>query len=292
MRGPTGPGVVGSDRRRAVPNTAAGRKAARAAKAAKAAAKRAAKPSLLYVLDAPATLSLNQVVITLARRHKRPGSDRGALKPWYHQPTPAGAARLAPEDREILELLDLARDVSTNADSQAVAEASSPANGTPAGMNRFILRPDVQAEVVERLCRTGRCRLRRTEDEDDPPGLRWDDGPPWEFWIDIRCADAAAKRWTWRGTLRRRRGEDRMDLAEPLVLLPGLVIQGIGRAARFDDAGIYLWMARLRHEKEMSLPRPSRTPCSAGSWAMPGSAPTGWSRTCTSKRSTCRPSPA
>jgi superfamily II DNA or RNA helicase len=44
-----------------------------------------------------------------------------------------------------------------------------------------------------------------------------------------------------------------MDLAEPLVLLPGLVIQGVGRAARFDDAGIYLWMARLRHEKEMVI---------------------------------------
>ena len=44
-----------------------------------------------------------------------------------------------------------------------------------------------------------------------------------------------------------------MDLAEPLVLLPGLVILGMGRAARFDDAGIYLWMARLRHEKEMIL---------------------------------------
>lgn len=233
---------------------AASRKAARAAKAAKAAAKRAARPALLYVLDAPATLNLNQVVITLARRHKRPGSERGALKPWYHQPTPAGAARLGPEDREILELLDLARDISTNADSQAVAEATAPANGTPTGMNRFVLRPDVQSEVVERLCRTGRCRLRRTEDEDDPPGLRWDDGPPWEFWIDIRLADPAAKRWTWRGTLRRRRGEDRMDLAEPLVLLPGLVLQGVGRAARFDDAGIYLWMARLRHEKEMSLP--------------------------------------
>ena len=111
----------------------------------------------------------------------------------------------------------------------------------------------MQAEVVERLCRTGRCRLRRTEDEDDPPALRWDDGPPWEFWIDIRLADPDAKRWVWRGTLRRYRGDDRMDLAEPLILLPGLVVQGIGRAARFDDAGIYLWMARLRHEKELSL---------------------------------------
>ncbi len=44
-----------------------------------------------------------------------------------------------------------------------------------------------------------------------------------------------------------------MDLAEPLVLLPGLVVQGVGRAARFDDAGVFAWMLRLRHEKEMAL---------------------------------------
>jgi superfamily II DNA or RNA helicase len=69
--------------------------------------------------------------------------------------------------------------------------------------------------------------------------------------IDVKLADAAARRWSWRGALRR--GDDRMDLAEPLVLLPGLVLLGIGRAARFDDAGVFLWMARLRHEKEMAL---------------------------------------
>jgi superfamily II DNA or RNA helicase len=44
-----------------------------------------------------------------------------------------------------------------------------------------------------------------------------------------------------------------MDLAEPLVLLPGLLVLGAGRTARFDDAGVFLWMARLRHEKELVL---------------------------------------
>jgi superfamily II DNA or RNA helicase len=85
----------------------------------------------------------------------------------------------------------------------------------------------------------------------NPPALRWDDARPWRFVIDIKLADPSARRWTWRGALRR--DDDRMDLAEPLVLLPGMLIQGVGRAARFDDGGVFLWMARLRHEKEMSL---------------------------------------
>ena len=66
-----------------------------------------------------------------------------------------------------------------------------------------------------------------------------------------------------------------MDLAEPMALLPGLVIQGVGKAARFDDAGLFLWMIRLRHEKEMAFAdRPSRTRCSGRSWPSPtGPAP-------------------
>jgi superfamily II DNA or RNA helicase len=221
-----------------------------------------ARPTLMYVVDAPATLNQNQVVVTLSRRHRRPGSDRASLKPWYHHAGPVGMSRIGPEDRDIIELLELARDALATANSEPSAtgpvatvpgepvEKGGPGGG---GVNRFVLRRDVQVEVVERLCRTGRCRLRRTEDEDDPPTLRWDDGPPWEFWVDIRLADPDARRWVWRGTLRRFRGEERMDLAEPLVLLPGLVIQGIGRAARCDDGGVFAWMLRLRHEKEMSL---------------------------------------
>ena len=101
------------------------------------------------------------------------------------------------------------------------------------GMRRFVLRKD-QAALVERLARTGRLRLRRTEGEEDPPTVRWDDGQPWRFSLDVR-AELGGKRWAWRGSLRR--GEHRMDLSEPLVLLPGLLVLGVGRAARFDDLG-------------------------------------------------------
>lgn len=166
--------------------------------------------------------------------------------PWWHAPALGAPGRPDPEDRDILTLLETAQ--MTNLLSNG---ASSNGSSAIAGTNRYVLRPEVQAGVVERICRTGRCRLRRTEDEAEPPALRWDDGRPWRFMIETRCADPSAKRWTWRGALRR--GDDRMDLAEPMVLLPGVLIQGVGRAARFDDGGVYLWMARLRHEKEMSL---------------------------------------
>ena len=85
--------------------------------------------------------------------------------------------------------------------------------------------------------------------------MRWDDGQPWRFCLDIRT-EMGGKRWAWRGGLRR--GENRMDLAEPLVLLPGLLVLGVGRAARFDDLGVMPWILRLRYEKEITFVEPQQ----------------------------------
>ena len=60
------------------------------------------------------------------------------------------------------------------------------------------------------------------------------------------------------GAARSGAGEARMDLAEPLALVPGLLIQGVGRAARFDDAGVMPWIVRLRHEKEIVFADPQQ----------------------------------
>ncbi|AMV40821.1 DEAD/DEAH box helicase [Planctomyces sp. SH-PL62] len=85
--------------------------------------------------------------------------------------------------------------------------------------------------------------------------MRWDDGQPWRFALDLR-AEAGGKRWSWRGVLRR--GDNRMDLAEPLVLVPGLLVLGVGRAARFDDLGVMSWIVRLRLEKEITFVEPQQ----------------------------------
>jgi superfamily II DNA or RNA helicase len=201
------------------------------------------KRMLAYILDIPATIATNQVVIELARRLRKPNGDWSELKLWRHSGTPTLAQhRYDPEDEELLALLSTA----------SVKPVPGP-NGQPdlQGTSRFTLLPDRQAEVVENLARTERLRLRRAGGEEKPPTLKWVPAP-WRFGIDVK-ADPSGKRWTWRGILRRRvNGEEqKMDLGEPLALLNGLVILGNGRAAPFDDAGIFLWMMRIRHEKEM-----------------------------------------
>ena len=247
---------------------------------------RNAKRLLVYILDVSATLVQNQVVIDLARRQRKTTGEWGPLRPWYYAPH-AAHVKYDPEDRLMLALLDEAQ----GAAPQAGYTAPGPGDGTgvlpgltsspkvtngashisrPAasyiatgrtvteralrGMRRFILRKD-QAALVERLARSNRLRLRRAEGEEDPPTVRWDDGQPWHFSLEVR-PELGGKRWAWRGSLRR--GENRMDLSEPLVLLPGLLILGVGRAARFDDLGVMPWILRLRYEKEITFVEPQQ----------------------------------
>ena len=249
--------VVGRGRARPIPGQAAAR-----AKPIN----RNAKRLLVYVLDVAATQSHNQVVIDLARRQRKPTGEWGPLRPWWYAPR-AAHVKYDPEDRLLLALLDEAHHGTS---SHGAYTGGSAGNGTAPstsstaglgraagdlrGIRRFILRKD-QAGLVERLAKTGRLRLRRTEGEDDPPTMRWDDGQPWRFYLDIRT-EAGGKRWAWRGGLRR--GDNRMDLAEPLVLLPGLLVLGVGRAARFDDLGVMSWILRLRYEKEITFVEPQQ----------------------------------
>ena len=243
---------------------------------------RNAKRLLVYVLDVAATLAQNQVVIDLARRQRKTTGEWGPLRPWYYAPH-AAHVKYDPEDRLILALLDEAQGTATqgvySTPASSAGSVPGPTNGVGAaarsrqvgvytsaaaaraaaertlrGMRRFVLRKD-QAALVERLARTGRLRLRRTEGEEDPPTVRWDDGQPWRFSLDVR-AELGGKRWAWRGSLRR--GDHRMDLSEPLVLLPGLLILGVGRAARFDDLGVMPWIQRLRYEKEITFVEPQQ----------------------------------
>ncbi len=249
-RGVGGNGGMGLDGNIHPQQAKAQARAAREARVA-ALAQQKAKRLLAYVLDIPATLAAGQVVIELTRRARRPNGDWGPLKPWWHTPN-LPAVRYDPEDRELLNGLVAAQ----NLGASSATPAKGDGHGEAAGTRRFVLKADRQAAVVELLAKSGRLRLRRTEGEEDPPTVRWDDQGAWRFGLDVK-SDPTGKRWTWRGVLRRldgRGGVDRMDLAEPMAVLPALIVQGVGKVARFDDLGLGEWVSRLRQEKEVAFP--------------------------------------
>ena len=86
---------------------------------------RGSKRLLVFILDVPATLSQNQVVIDLARRQRRPTGDWGPLKPWWHSPaTPA--AKYDPEDLDLLTVLEERSRSTPRAGPTAWARGPSP----------------------------------------------------------------------------------------------------------------------------------------------------------------------
>ncbi len=247
--GPIGPGMpLGPNGRPTLKQRKLERDARKLTKL-KVVPKRNIKRLLAYIIDVPTMINQGQVVIDLARRERRTTGEWGPLRPWWHAPT-GPPNRYDPEDHELLEFLNESQ--SPPPAETTITLASTAENP---GTRRFSIPPERHAAVIERLAKVGRLRLRRAEGEEDPPTARWDDGSPWRFVVDVK-AEPGGKRWTWRGGLRRR--EDRMDLAEPLALQADLLVLGSGRVARFDDSGVPLWVARLRHEKELVLTDPQQ----------------------------------
>ena len=143
---------------------------------------RNAKRLLVYVLDVPATLSQNQVVIDLARRQRRPSGDWGPLKPWWHAPGVA-AREVRPRGPRAAGAAGrgarpLARPAARH---HGGGTAHGPAEPTIDGDPPVRPPPATRRRWSSGSPGRGRLRLRRTDGEDDPPTMRWDDGPPWRF---------------------------------------------------------------------------------------------------------------
>ena len=96
---------------------------------------------------------------------------------------------------------------------------------------------------------TGRLFSRKSPSPDLQP-LVWDAGDPWKLWLDVRQDDR--DQWKITGSLRR--GEERMELTEPAVLVEGGFLVARGTVARLDDGGAFPWITRLLTLKQIPFP--------------------------------------
>ncbi len=107
--------------------------------------------------------------------------------------------------------------------------------------------------VLPRLCQTGRFRWRRSENQpvEDARQIAWDDGPPYRFRLEMP-GDDARQRWLLRGSLYR--GDERVPLEKPVLMLNSGVILFDDRMARFDAAGAPPWITLLQSHREIAIP--------------------------------------
>jgi superfamily II DNA or RNA helicase len=92
-------------------------------------------------------------------------------------------------------------------------------------------------------------RLHSQDDESKWLPLRWDEGEPWRYRLQLKNDGT---QFIVRGALWR--GEERMDLSAAAVLLSDGVLIVKDVAARFDHGGAFNWVGLLREQNAIAVP--------------------------------------
>jgi superfamily II DNA or RNA helicase len=220
---------------------------------------------LAFGIDVEASLAAGALVIELVTRARK--ADGEWAKPKAVTLTPADVRGFPPgEVQQLLERLLGAR-------PQYDLDAGYPDLGE---LRRFRLEGAMVPDTLPQLCADGRCFARVLAPADTvavvttsatqraalrssrwrwtpppprqaPPSmwmpLQYDDGPPWRFSATIRRDDGTGA-YVVDGHLAR--GDTRMDVTEPLLVLADGMLVTRTSVARLDDRGAFTWLSALR----------------------------------------------
>lgn len=200
---------------------------------------------ILYVIDLAASRQAGTVFVHLMTEEQKKNGDWGVPKPA--RLSTHSVRSLPLDDREVLERLTGARPAYAWSWGAATYEFPSP----------FHLRGLLTTELVPRMCQTGRCRLALTEvstmrPQDSPlVPLAWDDGPAWQFRLDI-VRDEQAQGYIVTGGLHR--GADVMTLADATLIIEDGLVFTPTKVARLDHGGALAWIRELSVRPQVVVP--------------------------------------
>ncbi len=196
---------------------------------------------VLYFVNIPATLEGKGLVIEVAQQEMKKNGEWGRLKSLpdsYYKPENLRD----PEDQRIMALL--------RGSQNATGLYGYPGYYYAGGVFRVLPGP-AQEHLMELLCRTRRCFLRKTTFGSAGTPLQWEDGGPWEFCLSAE-KDASARAYVLKGYLQR--GADRVALEEPALLVAGGLAFFEDRISRLLDNGSFGWISLLRKRKTLIVP--------------------------------------
>jgi len=210
----------------------------RALKASSAQRQPRLKPArILYCIDVASSKAKGKITLELFTRTQKKDGQWSPPKE-YHLSAEQAAALPDPMDVEVISALFGGQDL----------YSYSPYS---IGATRKTLTLPLALKLLPIISSTGRLSYR-----DHTTGsietLDWDAGDPWVPWLQLRQDDR--DQWAITGFLRR--GEERMGLEEPLVLLADGLMLARGMVSRFEPGGGFGWLAELRQVK--SIPFPDR----------------------------------
>jgi len=201
---------------------------------------RAANMQLLYVLDPASTQRGSGIAVQLVGRTRKKNGEWG-------KPQPAAVSTVEiehlpePIDREILTLL---------------LGASEPQYYDPYYTPNFVrasfrLFGPLIDRVLPLIGQSGRLHLRtQTNGRESLTPLAWDEGPAWQF--DLQVTSREDGTTDVDGVLVR--GDERMSVTEPDLLLPEGFLVARETLARLDHRGAFAWLPELRRAHPITFP--------------------------------------
>ena len=198
---------------------------------------------ILYILDIAKTKAKNKWALSLESREPRKTGGWKLARALSLKSAMVSSLPLA-EDREILSMLIGAyRDYGFgNYDSYENLATS------------YLLPPLLAITVIPRVVRSGRCFLSHAPDATDLLPLVWDDGAPWKFILEMK--EVSPQDWTLTGQFCR--GDERIDVAKPLLVIAGGFIVSSDHVARLSQDAAIPWIVNLRNSKPITVPASER----------------------------------
>jgi hypothetical protein len=199
---------------------------------------------ILYVVDVANTMTGQGLFVEVAYRRRK--KDGGWSKPKFERMAQTEIPKLPDgDDRQILSLLEGAHGESSYYPGCEYSYHDSAAL-------RYRLSEPQALALLPLMCRTGRCLLRPAgQPNDDLRPVQWDDDDPWEFWLKV-ARDESEKQYLLEGELHR--GDERMPLLKPVMLIAGGLVFHDNRVARLQDFGAFDWVFLLRKQGSLAVP--------------------------------------
>jgi len=192
---------------------------------------------VVYVIDVAASRTAGAVVLELYSRSRRKSGDWTVLKEF----------RIAPSQVSTLpDPLD--------ADALAAILGGQEYylysyGSTSGGTTRKAIPFPLAQRLIPMLAPTGRL-LFRDNMRSEPEPLTWEEGEPWKLWLQVRQDER--DQWNITGSLRR--GEEHMELQDPVLLIEGGFVLARRKLAPLDDGGVFPWITRLTTLKRIPFP--------------------------------------
>ena len=192
---------------------------------------------ILYVVDCSASKTAGAIVLELFSRSRKKSGDWTVHKEFRITPSQVGSLPNPVDAEAIAAILG---------GQEYYIYSYASASGAAA---RKAIPHALAIKLLPQISSTGRFFYREPSTAALHP-LAWDESDPWKLWLDVRQDER--DQWNITGALRR--GEERMELAAPSLIVEGGFLLAHDKLSRLDDAGAFPWITRLLSLKRIPFP--------------------------------------